>query len=174
MAMGILSRVVVREAINIVLPAFEALAIMRAKRQHLHVVVVDGTLKDQGMLFGDAILVEHSVGSRTEWRYPYDHIARSKAEISWRTGEPSIMAAMLAPATLRPGDTVHWGAFVLNGIIVGVSGVQPWFDMLVASWVAWACQQLLQDEIHLWRKAHPDADFLPAEPPPWHTSPLKK
>jgi hypothetical protein len=42
----------------------------------------------------------------------------------------------LEPYRLRAGDTNLWGAVALNGIVVGVSGAQPWFDEAFAGCIA--------------------------------------
>jgi len=153
---------VVQKAVELVLPAIEGMFERGiAKRKDLHIVVMDPT-KDRGQgNFEDSILFEHSFGDPERWESDYAAIARSKALQTWRSGLPSIMTHWMAPATLRPGDTRHWGSFEYLGVIVSASGIQPWFDMMISAWIAIAIQQVSQNELQEWLVQNPNRAFFP-------------
>ena len=149
-----------REAIELVMPAIiQLIATGRAKREHLHIIVLDprATPADYE---SPQILCERSVGKQGEWAHDYRKIAVAKATQAWRDGRANINTQMLGPATLRKGDTVYYGSFEYQGVIVACSGIQPWFDMLVSGWIAIAFQQLAQDHIQKIKEKNPDLDFL--------------
>ena len=62
--------------------------------------------------------------------------ARAKARVSWRTGRDSHDVLTPAPHRLEPGDTLLWGSVCVDGIVVAVSGMQPWYDEALAGMVA--------------------------------------
>jgi hypothetical protein len=86
--------------------------------------------------FEEAILYEHAVGDREKWDADYAGFARAKAKVAWRTGLDSHLVQELRPQLLRAGDTVLWGSAVVDGIVVGVSGANPWYDEAFAGTVA--------------------------------------
>lgn len=155
-----------KEAVELVKPAIEALFESRAKRKHLHIVILNPRIKPwtpdiEHLSFDrDIILCEYSFGSKDEWEHSYRDIAISKAYQTWQSGQANIITNMLGAATLQPYATVYWGSFEYYGVVVAASGLQPWFDMLVSAWIATAFQHLVQDELQRFREQNPDADFL--------------
>lgn len=110
------------------------------KRNDLHVVVVVPGIQSLGATdwteteVRPLVLYEKSEGKVAEWASRYDQIARAKAEQLWfgrNDGEAGII-----PHLLFAGDTCYWGGVKRNGIVVACSGVQPWFDRMIASMVA--------------------------------------
>lgn len=154
-------RAFAKSAVRICLPSIEALLKNFGTRQTIHIVVMDPTKHPWDSTFKDAIVYEHTVGERKDWQRDYQAIARGKAKQAWQQGQPNILSRMLGAATLEAGDTVYWGSFVWYGVVVAASGIQPWFDMLVSSWIALTMQQVAQDEIHKFQAKEPDTDFLP-------------
>ena len=151
----------VEKAVDSVLPAVYAMmASGRLKRHNLHIVVLNPLVQPWNGTFEEAILFEKSLGNPYSWEHPYDKIARSKAEISWHTSLPSQMVQLRMPQHLVAGNTVYWGSAVLDGIIVAASGVQPWFDQMIAGWIAEACRAFAIDATQKYREINPEADFL--------------
>ena len=70
-------------------------------------------------------------------------VARSKAEVVWRTGYDSLYVQQFMPHLLMKGDTKWGGGIVLNGIIVAVSGLEEYYDIFVARSIAAACHALI-------------------------------
>ena len=66
-----------------------------------------------------------NVDPALEFNGPEEKIARSKAEISWRTGLSSREVVTSHPEYLRPGDTIHPGSTIRGGLIVAISGFPP-------------------------------------------------
>lgn len=144
---GLLTRVEAAKAVEMVLPAVQALMGQDVlKRRHLHIVVLDPAFTPADIPVAvwqvKAILFEHSVGDRKEWKKPYDTFARSKAFLSWRYGLPTQAIQSRCPHLLEAGETVYYGSAISDGLVVGVSGVQPYFDQMIASWVLEACRAL--------------------------------
>lgn len=87
---------------------------------------------------GDAepcVLLEYAVG-RERWDVDYAAFARAKAATAWRTGHDGTWLLDRGVATLRAGDSLLRGSAVLDGIVVAVSGAQPWYDEAIALTVA--------------------------------------
>jgi hypothetical protein len=129
-----------REALRVALPMIEA----QMQTSHvcgsgfLYIVIMDPALGPGDAEFDRAVLHEHAVGDRTRWDADYAAFARAKAAVSWREGRSGHELQMLAPHRLRRGDTLLWGAVVLDGIVVGVSGAHAPWDEAFATTVA-AC-----------------------------------
>lgn len=102
----------------------------------LYIVVMDPLRRPGNSSFEEAILYEYAVGDREKWDADYGAFARAKARVAWRTGLDSHLVQELQPHLLAAGDTVLWGSAVMDGIIVGVSGANPWFDEVFAGTVA--------------------------------------
>lgn len=100
-------------------------------RKQLAVVVA--LMNDEG----NAILFEGKWSlDGTPLEGPYDKIARSKCEISLRTGMSSREITENHPELIQDHDTVHPGSAVLGGIVVGVSGQPNWYDEMIAIQIA--------------------------------------
>ena len=86
--------------------------------------------------FDDAILAEHAVSNRSRWDADYAAFARAKAQLAWRSGLDGRTVQDARPHLLRHGETLLAGAVQLDGIVVGVSRRQPWYDEAFANCVA--------------------------------------
>ncbi|SAI06912.1 Uncharacterised protein [Bordetella ansorpii] len=113
--------------------------------QCLHVVVMHPLKTPGNATFEEAVLYEASVGDRDRWDADYAAYARGKAALSWRTGQNSHAVCTTVAHLLRPEDTALWGSVWHEGIIVGVSGAQPWYDEAFAGAVAHAFKAVLKD-----------------------------
>jgi len=135
---ALLDRSAAEEAVSLALPLLEQ------ARQHrqvgesgfLHLVIMHPGHTPSRFAFEEAILFEYSVGDRSQWDADYATFARAKAKLSWRSGLDSQQVQERAPHWLEPGDTLLWGSVNLDGIVVGVSGANPWFDEAFAGTVA--------------------------------------
>jgi hypothetical protein len=101
----------------------------------LHIVVMNPRLPAASSPFEQAVLYEHSI-NRPSWDADYARFARAKALISWRAGMDGHAVQTLRPHLLEPGDTLLWGSVCLDGLVVAVSGMQPWYDEALAGIVA--------------------------------------
>ena len=147
-----------------VLPGIQlAMRDLHVNRKHLHVVALNPCVpySDTAEL---PILFEYSIGNRSEWEQwngkTFDDFARAKAMMSWRTGKPSREVVLTSPQLLIPGDTALWGSAVIDGVICGVSGVQPYFDEMFARMT---CAVIIGEASHYAAEftKNPDApDFL--------------
>lgn len=116
----------------------------------LYIVVMDPALRPGDARFEDAILLEHAVGDRSKWDADYAAFARAKAKASWEQQLDGHALQSLQPHRLREGDSLLWGAVVLDGIVVGVSGAHAYFDEAFATTVA-ACLKAVAKQ--RWQKA---------------------
>lgn len=129
-----------QKAVEMVMPLILAAMESRVfKRRHLHIVVLDPAVTPNNDL---PVLYENSIGDVSQWEHPYDQIARSKADLTWKWGIPTRELQLRMPHVLQPGDTLFGGSACVDGIVVGVSGVQPHFDEMIATMVAAACKAL--------------------------------
>jgi len=132
---------IAKQAIELVKPSIEAL-FEHTVRKELHIVVVDPRIKPWEASFDDAILYEYTIRNSDVWQAPYDEFARNKARQAWREQQPNGVIQQLHPSSLRSEDVPFYGSFVYGNVVVGCSGVQQWFDVLISGWVALAFEQL--------------------------------
>ena len=132
---------IAKQAIELVKPSIEAL-FEHTVRKELHIVVVDPRIKPWEASFDDAILYEYTIRNSDVWQAPYDEFARNKARQAWREQQPNGVIQQLHPSSLRSEDVPFYGSFVYGNVVVGCSGVQQWFDVLISGWVALAFEQI--------------------------------
>lgn len=101
-----------------------------------YLVVMDPSASPGNCRFEEAILYEHAVGDREKWDADYGAFARAKAKVAWESGMDSSAVQALRPWALKPGDTTLWGSVAIDGIVVGASGLQAWYDEAFAGAVA--------------------------------------
>lgn len=106
------------------------------KSGFLHVVILDPAMRCGESLFEDAILLEHSYGDRGAWDADYALYAREKARVCWLHARSGHEIRACSPHLLRGTDTGVWGGIWLDGIVVGVSGADPWFDEAIGFSIA--------------------------------------
>lgn len=147
-----------RAAVSLALPAIELAMRDPAAGDSgcLHIVVMD-PLAPPPVAFERAILHEHSI-NRARWDADYAAFARAKARLSWRTGADSQRVQTGMPHRLEPGDTLLWGSVCLDGIVVAVSGMQPWYDEALAGVVACCLRGIVKGRAAAAARAAP---FLP-------------
>lgn len=126
------------EAIKLLLPTIEGgIASGRIGQSgFLYIVVMDPALGPQDCQFEQAILYEHAVGDRHAWDADYASYAREKARVCWRTRRNGHELRYLAPHLLRSTEAGVWGGIWHDGIAVGVSGADPWFDEAIGVSIA--------------------------------------
>jgi hypothetical protein len=134
----LIDRAAAEKAVNMSLPLIhEAMKLKEVGESgFLYLVVMDPVRTPANSSFEEAILYEYSVGDRSKWDADYAGFARAKAHVAWKNGMDSHMVQELRPYLLEPGDTVLWGSVVVDGIVVGASGANPWYDEAFAGTVA--------------------------------------
>lgn len=148
---AIVTAALAQEALDKVLPMMEA-----AVRDpdvcgtgFLSVVILDPAHGWPRAEFSDALLLEHHIGDQARWDADYGAFARAKAKLSWQSGQDS-RAVQASPHRLRQGDSLLWGAVNFDGIVVGVSGAEPWYDEAFALAVAAMLRSLaLREHVRL-------------------------
>jgi hypothetical protein len=143
---ALLDRAAAEQAVALALPLLD-----QARTNHvigdsgfLHLVVLDPLRTPQNSSFEEAILYEYSVGNRNDWDADYAAFTYAKARLSWRTGLDSHIVQARYPQLLEPGDTLLWGSVCIDGIVVGASGANPWFDEALAGTVALCLRALVK------------------------------
>lgn len=101
-----------------------------------YLVVMNPAASPGKCSFDEAILYEHAVGDREKWDADYGAFARAKAKVAWESGMDSAAVQALRPWVLGSGDTTLWGSVFVDGIVVGASGLQAWYDEAFAGAVA--------------------------------------
>jgi hypothetical protein len=135
--MPIIDEEAARAAVALALPTIRLAMADPAKGDSgcLHVVVMHPQRAPERCRFQEAILHEHSV-NREQWDADYALYARAKALVSWRNQCDSHAVQALEPWRIEPGQTLLWGSVCQHGVVVAVSGMQPWFDEALAGVVA--------------------------------------
>lgn len=129
------------DAVEVVKPSIEKL-FERTNRQELHIVIMDPRLKPWDCDFESAVLHEVSIGSPEQWTIKFDELARNKAKQAWQSRTANLHTQSLHPTSLADDDVLFYGTFTYGDIVVGCSGVQQWYDMLISGWIALAMEQL--------------------------------
>ncbi len=113
------------------------------KRQACHIVILVPAMKDDREAhypdwpdypITPVSLYEHSLGDRRKWTGDYESIARCKALQLWHGRNDDRTDVM--PHLLFSGDAPYYGGVQRHGIVVTCSGVQPWFDKMIAGMIA--------------------------------------
>lgn len=149
---------IAEDSISLVTPAIENL-FNRTNRKALHIVIMDPRVKPWESKFEDAILHQASFGQPDSWTIPFDKLALKKAEQAWRNNSHNINQQFLHPSSLKDDDILYYGTFVYGNIIVGCSGVEQWFDMLVSGWIAVAFEQLTIHEYQTTKTENPTQTY---------------
>ena len=100
------------------------------ERPFIHMVILGNDGK---------IIAEQTIGRAPEGEDFEDQcrkIARSKAEIHFRTGRSSKVVQERAPHLLSKFDTIYGGSAEFEDIIVAGSGVEEYFDEAISNMVA--------------------------------------
>lgn len=92
-----------------------------------------------------AVIYERSVEDAEPWPYPFDEIARCKAQQLWR-GQNTDGNTDSMPHLLFPDDTPYWGGVKRHGFVVACSGVQPYFDQMISGMIADMIKALARHE----------------------------
>ena len=141
--MQLLTTKIAKTAIDIVTPTIQHMMDGGlVKRPHLYIVVPVLRSAEEFK-----ILAVGMFGDKKDWAHPYDLIAKSKAEISWRTGHSSSYIHHCAPHLLHSEDTRFWGSDVLDEMVAACSGVQPYFDEMFAAMVNRAMLALCKEKL---------------------------
>jgi hypothetical protein len=145
----IVDRSIAMQAVRLSMPTMEAAMDSReaGASGFLYVVVMRPGVAPGALAFGDAILYEHAVGDPAGWDADYGAFARAKAELSWRTGLDSHVAQQLKPHLLAHGDSLLPGGIVFEGIVVAVSGADPWYDEAFAGAIALLVRALARKQL---------------------------
>lgn len=157
-----INRRTAEQAIGLAMPMIEA-AMQRkevGESGFLYIVVMDPLRTPANTSFEEAILYEHTVGDREQWDADYGAFARAKARVAWRSGMDGHLVQELRPHMLCARDTVLWGSVVVDGIVVAVSGANPWYDEAFAGTVAMCLRALAKAGI---AQARENGLFLPEE-----------
>jgi hypothetical protein len=133
-----IDRQAAEKAITLAMPMIAAAMQLKevGESGFLYIVIMDPLLTPERAAFEEAILHEHAVGDREKWDADYAAFARAKARVAWRTGMDGHLVQELRPHMLTARDTVLWGSVAVDGIVVSVSGANPWYDEAFAGTVA--------------------------------------
>jgi hypothetical protein len=145
-----LGKQLAERAVTLVTPTVIEIVNSLGDRPFVHIVVLDAN--------GIAIY-DDSIGTAPEgpaFEAIVGDIARSKADIHFRTGRPSRVIRERAPHMLIVGDTVHGGSAAYEGLIAAASGVQAHLDEMIAGLVSAACWGLCKDEHEKFLTEHTD------------------
>lgn len=145
---------VAEQAVERVLPIYEAMCEAGAFKRTGHFAIVVGT--HDGNTFNH--LFGKQIGEVRDWEHPYFRIAVSKAEITARTGRSSREAHEVAPWLLEQGDTLYWGSAIEDNIVVACSGVQPWYDEMLSKMIIAAIKAICTELVLAKRDAASDED----------------
>lgn len=144
-------------AVDLVLMgALAALKLHVFKRESLAICVLD--------LNGDLLFSKDIKGK--DWGdHDFSAIALSKAEVAYKNKKDSVLVDCHTPWNAEEGETPYQGGAYYKGLAVGVSGVESYFDQMIAKWIIAAISALC-DEARLKTKkemAERNLDFLPAK-----------
>ena len=147
-ASAFLTREKAEAAVRLTLPMItEAMKIREVGDSGFFYLVVMNPVARPGYCsFEESILYEHAIGDRAKWDADYAAFARAKTKVAWESGIDSHAVQALRPWDLSAGDTTLWGSVVLDGIVVGASGLQAWYDEAFAGAVAMCLRAMVKAE----------------------------
>lgn len=132
-------------AVDLVRPAIEAA--MKAgllKRQILVIDVADPTTGEK--MYSFVVCLKNNEGQQR-----FEVLARKKCELAHQTGMDTAKVVGKCPHLLAENDVKYPGGVNRDGIIVGCSGVEAYYDQMFAGMVAEAikaiCISIVQNEI---------------------------
>lgn len=134
--MRILTKEIAKLAISLTKPAIlETMNQGLTKRKALHIVTFwrPESFGVRSELFDECVLAEYSIRI-DPWSANYAEIARSKAQIAWRTGLDTDIVQLQSPHMLEDSDTQYWGSCIVDGVGTACSGVQPYWDRMFSRW----------------------------------------
>ena len=79
--------------------------------------------------------------------YPYEELARAKAQLCLRSGHSASDVLNNAPWLFEAGDTHIAGGVFENGLVVAVSGLAEHLDEMIAWWILSTIQGLCRNAI---------------------------
>lgn len=140
------AEVVVEEVLRLAMGTESRPSPFGPKRQHCHVVILVPSMENDragdypkwpNYVIEPMALYERSFGNPKEWEHPYSDIARCKALQLWHDRNDDRTDVM--PHLLFPGDTPFWGGVKRSGLVAACSGVQSWYDKMIAGMVVDGC-----------------------------------
>jgi hypothetical protein len=139
-----IDRAAAEKAVQLCLPMIHAAMESReaGASGFFYIVIMKPGCTSDSSTFSDAILYEYAMGDREKWDADYGEFARAKAKLAWRTGMNADIVQQRKPHLLVQGDTLLGGSIVLDGIVVGVSGADPWYDEAFAGAIAMCLRAL--------------------------------
>jgi hypothetical protein len=144
-----INRAAAEQAVQLCMPMIDAAMESReaGASGFFYIVIMKPGCTQDTCNFSDAILYEYAVGDQKKWDADYGEFARAKVKLAWRTGMDADIVQQRMPHLLEEGDTVLGGAIVLDGIVVGVSGADPWYDEAFAGAIAMCLRALAKKGI---------------------------
>lgn len=134
---ALLTRDDVEAVVEDLTPAIEAFLLHHAKRTELALRVIDPASPSEAV-----VLYEKDFGYPPDWAHDYAGIAMGKAGVCLRCKCDSAVAVEQRPHALQPGDPPYAGGVYVEGLVVACSGVEGYFDQMIARWVAAACRAI--------------------------------
>lgn len=144
-----INRAAAEKAVQLCLPMIQAAMESReaGASGFFYIVIMKPGCTADASTFSDAILYEYAMGDREKWDADYGEFARAKARLAWRTGMDGDIVQQRQPHLLAKGDTVLGGSVVLDSMVVGVSGADPWYDEAFAGAIAMCLRALAKKGI---------------------------
>jgi hypothetical protein len=84
----------------------------------------------------ELIVAEVALGDETKWEHDFRQLARHKAHQARKYRMPNQYIVEQAPWLLAADEPPFFGSAYCDGLVVGVSGVQSWYDQMIAEMVA--------------------------------------
>lgn len=144
------------QAVCLAGPSIDKLLAERGNRQAGDLIIIDPTIPYEPKYkaptdanFDELVLWSYQWGNPSEWEFPFTEIAKSKAYISWKTGQPAHRVQMDYPYLYQKGWTKFGGSYVdAGGLVVAFSGVQWFFDRAISEIVAAFIRALCMQQMH--------------------------
>lgn len=111
---------------------------------HIKVMVLGKENDFPGTSLTPLTLTYYSAGHPSNWAYPFDRIADSKAQQLW---EGKTDGAQVVPHLLFKGDTPYVGGVKREGIVVVCSGFDEYVDRMISGMIA---EGLIAGARYLW------------------------
>lgn len=133
----LLTRSDVEGVVRALRPSIELFLERFAKRQDLAILVLDPASANEPVP-----LYSLNLGNPDDWEYNYEYYAAGKAAVCLREKCDSDRVKSERPFRYQPGDPPYAGGVYVEGLVVACSGVEGYFDQMIAHWIAAGCRAI--------------------------------
>lgn len=143
-----LTEELVAEAVNLVLPAIMNMMEKGVvKRRHLGIMVLDPADVPHQPGKAQDTIYHLNIGDKKKWEHNFDTIAHHKAACASENKCNTSEIKNNRPYLLKACDPPYGGGVYVDGLAVGVAGLEEYYDEMIAYMIVASIRALCKREI---------------------------